>query len=121
VRTSDQQTQQRQLLSRSVNAWSRDRPAVWDREFASGPWLQLLFEANIRFVVRWKKCNKLLDSWGEARPAWEITRGKRLWDYRHLRDTYRRTSQGRGGRALCDPSDTSAAAVAGSSAPRSPA
>jgi hypothetical protein len=86
-RASDQQHQVRQLLSRSVAAWGRDVWHVWDREFASGPWLQIFFEANIRFVVRWKKRNKLLDTWGEARAAWEITRGKRSWGYRLLRDT----------------------------------
>jgi hypothetical protein len=61
---------------------------VWDREFASGPWLQILLDANIRFVLRWKKRQKLLDTWGAARKAWEITRGKRSWDYRWLRDTH---------------------------------
>jgi Transposase DDE domain len=59
-----------------------------DREFASGPWLRLMLDANIRFVLRWKKRQKLLDTWGETRKAWEITRGKRSWDYRHLRDTH---------------------------------
>src|SRR6266508_2306684 len=44
-----------------------------------------MLESNIRFVVRWKKRNKLLDWWGEARKAWEITRGKLNWEYRYLR------------------------------------
>ena len=87
-RARDQQTLVQQLLWRSVAAWGRDVRHLWDREFASGPWLQIFFEADIRFVVRWKKRNKLLDSWGEARKAWEITRGKRSWDYRWLRDSH---------------------------------
>jgi len=87
-RASDQQTQVQQLLRRSVEAWGRDVCHLWDREFASGPWLQLMLETNIRFVLRWKKRNKLLDGWGEARKAWEITRGKRSWDYRWLRDSH---------------------------------
>lgn len=87
-RASDQQTQVRHLLSRSVTAWGRHARHIWDREFASGPWLQILLEANIRFVLRWKKGNKLLDGWGEARAAWQITRGKRSWDYRWLRDQH---------------------------------
>lgn len=100
-RASDQQHQVQQLLSRSVTAWGRDVRHVWDREFASGPWLQIFFEANIRFVVRWKKRNKLLDTWGEARPAWEITRGKRSWDYRLLRDTHSGERHKVGVVALC--------------------
>jgi hypothetical protein len=87
-RASDQQTQLQQLLRRSVEAWGRDVHHIWDREFASGPWLRLMLDSNIRFVLRWKKRQKLLDSWGEARKAWEITRGKRSWDYRWLRDTH---------------------------------
>ena len=47
--------------------------------------------ANVRFVVGWKKGNKLLDNWGEARKAWERARGKRAQDYRYLRDP--RTTQ----------------------------
>jgi hypothetical protein len=88
ARTSAQQTQLLQLLRRSVDAWGRDGRHIWDREFASGPHLRLMLEHNIRFVLRWKKRNKLLDGWGEARKAWEITRGKRAWDYRYLRDTH---------------------------------
>jgi hypothetical protein len=63
----------------------RGRP---DRAFASGPWLRLMLDANSRFVLRWKKRQKLLDTWGEARKAWEIRRGKRSWEYRHLGDTH---------------------------------
>jgi hypothetical protein len=47
-----------------------------------------MLEANIRYVLRWKKRQKLLDAWGEARKAWEITRAKRSWGYRWLRDTH---------------------------------
>jgi hypothetical protein len=87
-RASDQQTHLEQLLRRSVEAWGRDVGHVWDREFATGPWLPLMLEYTIRFVLRWKKRNKLLDGWGEARKAWEITRGKRWWQYRHLHDSH---------------------------------
>ena len=78
-RASDQQTQLRQLLTRSVDAWGRDVRHIWDREFASGPWLRLMLDTNIRFVLRWKKRQKLLDSWGEARKVWEITRVNHAW------------------------------------------
>jgi hypothetical protein len=86
--TSDQHKELRQLLDRSIDAWGRDVRHLWDREFASGAWLRLMLESNIRFVLRWKKRNKLLDSWGEARKTWEITRGKRSWQYRHLQDSH---------------------------------
>jgi hypothetical protein len=100
-RASDQKRQLQQLLSRSVAAWGRDVRHLWDREFASGAWLQIFFEANIRFVVRWKKRNKLLDTWGEARKAWEITRGKRSWEHRWLYDRHTGQRQKVGVVAVC--------------------
>lgn len=87
-RASDQRTQLREMLERSRQAWGRQVRHIFDREFASGPWLQTFLAANIRVVVRWKKRQKLLDGWGEARKAWEITRGKRSWNYRYLRDSH---------------------------------
>lgn len=53
-RASDQQTQLRQLLTRSVEAWGRDVRHLWDREFASGRWLCLMLEYKIRFVLRFQ-------------------------------------------------------------------
>lgn len=74
------------LLERCQQQWAGRVWHIFDRGYASGPWLQTFLEAHIRFVVRWKKGQKLLDNWGEARKAWEIARGKRAWDYRQLRD-----------------------------------
>ena len=88
AQATDQQTELRSLLTQSVRTWGRTPLHLWDREFASGAWLQVMLEANIRFVLRWKKRQKLLDGWGDARKAWEITRGKRSWDYRYLRDSH---------------------------------
>jgi hypothetical protein len=64
---------------------------IWDRGYAGSGWIQAALAANVRFVVRWKKGNKLLDNWGEERKAGAIGRGKRSSDYRMLRDT--RTKQ----------------------------
>jgi hypothetical protein len=101
ARASDQRTLVQKLLARSVTAWGRHVRHIWDREFASGPWLCLMLEANIRFVLRWKKGNKLLDGWGEERKAWQITRGKRSWDYRLLRDQHTRQLHKVGVVAVC--------------------
>jgi hypothetical protein len=87
-RANDQRTHLGGLLTRSVTAWGRSVWHMLDREFASAYWVCLLLDLKLRFVVRWKKRNKLLDGWGEARPAWQITRGKRSWEYRQLRDSH---------------------------------
>ena len=98
---SDHHTQVRQLLHRTAQAWGRQVRHVWDRGFASGPWLAELLSADICFVLRWKKGQKLLDGWGEARKAWEITRGKRSWAYRSLRDQHTGTRHKVGVVAVC--------------------
>jgi hypothetical protein len=75
------------LLERSASAWGRRVCHIWDRGYAGSSWLQVALSANVRFVVRWKKGNKLLDNWGEERKASAIGRGKRSQSYRSLRDT----------------------------------
>lgn len=75
-----------ELLKQCVEVWGSSVLHVFDRGYASAPWLETLLEGKLRFVVRWKKRNKLLDNWGEARKAWEITRGKRSQSYRYLLD-----------------------------------
>jgi Transposase DDE domain len=75
------------LLDRSATAWGRRVRHIWDRGYAGSGWIQAALSANVRFVVRWKKRNKLLDNWGEERKASAIGRGKRSQSYRYLRDT----------------------------------
>ena len=79
-----------QLLTRCVAQWGRSVWHIWDRGFASRRWLQPVLEHNLRFVVRWKKGNHLLDRWGEKRLAWQHTRGKRSWSTRQVRDSHTR-------------------------------
>jgi Transposase DDE domain len=83
--TTQRDVEQR-LLDRCALAWGQSVRHVWDRGYAGSPWVQAAITATVRFVVRWKKGNKLLDNWGEARKAWEIARGKRSIEYRMLRD-----------------------------------
>ena len=59
-RASDQQSEVRSLLTQSVRAWGRTVVHIWDREFASAAWVCQMIDTNSRFVLRWKKRNKLL-------------------------------------------------------------
>jgi len=77
-----------QLLLRCRKQWGRQVWHIFDRGYAAAQWLIQLLETNLRFVMRWKKGNKLLDRWGEERKAWEIARGQRSWGYRMLRDPH---------------------------------
>ena len=85
---TDRRTQEQQLLARCARAWGQQVIHLFDRGFASGPWLIALAAVNARFILRWKNGQKLLDAWGEERKAWEIGRGKRTWGVRWLRDSH---------------------------------
>jgi hypothetical protein len=74
-----QQQQQRALLSKAAQQWGRTVRHVFDRGYGTGPWLWHLSVSHVRFVVRWKKGNKLRDLAGQERKAWELARGKRCW------------------------------------------
>lgn len=80
---------QEDLLRESARLWGRQVRHVFDRGYGTGPWLASLSHSRVRFVVRWKKGNKLLDAAGQSRKAWEIARGKRPWgEARLLWDTH---------------------------------
>src|SRR6059058_4036261 len=84
-----QRQQQHVLLSQVAQRWGRQVRHVFDRGYGNGPWLWLLWRYQLRFVVRWKKGNKLIDACGQERKAWEIARGKRAWgEARLLWDTH---------------------------------
>jgi hypothetical protein len=83
---SEMRTLEQQLLLRCALAWGMQVWHIWDRGYAGSAWIQTALSAPVRFVVRWKKGNKLLDNWGEERKAWQIARGKRSQSYRYLRD-----------------------------------
>ncbi len=87
--SGQQRHQQQSLLSQAALRWGRKVRHVFDRGYGTGPWLWHLWMSRVRFVVRWKKGNKLIDASGQERKAWEIARGKRPWgEARLLWDTH---------------------------------
>ena len=87
-RASDQRSEIFSLLELCSADWGRQVRHIFDRGFASAAWITTVVQHDSRFVLRWKKGQKLLDNWGQARKAWQITRGKRSQDYRWLRDSH---------------------------------
>jgi len=77
------------FLHRCSRMWGQRVLHVWDRGYASSPWLGLAFRHNTRFVLRWKTKQKLVDGKGK-RNAWKITRGKRSMEHRLIRDARRK-------------------------------
>jgi len=80
---------QEELLSQVAQRWGKQVRHIFDRGYGHGPWLWQLWRYRLRFVVRWKKGNQLIDASGQPRKAWEIARGKRPWgEARLLWDTH---------------------------------
>jgi hypothetical protein len=77
-------------LKEVVSHWGQRVIHVFDRGYAGAPWLDVLFEHGVRFVMRWPMRFKLSTANGETRQASQIANRKRCVDYRMLRDTRRR-------------------------------
>ena len=87
-----QRQHQQGLLDKAARLWGRKVRHVFDRGYGTGPWLWRLWRCQVRFVVRWKKGNRLMDATGHERKAWQIARGKRSWgkEAKLLWDTHAR-------------------------------
>jgi hypothetical protein len=87
---SDKGSRHEQLLTRLANEFGQQVIHVFDRGFAGASWLSLAFQYPIRFVVRWPKAYKLLDTNAQLRKAWKIAQGKRSWQHDYIFDARRR-------------------------------
>jgi Transposase DDE domain len=81
------------LLQTLAVRWGRQVVHVWDRGFAGEPWISAALAHHARFIIRWKKGNKLVDAQGMLKKAWEISRGKRSVDHRLIYDCRRRCNR----------------------------
>jgi hypothetical protein len=88
--TSSRLREETALLQTLASHWARQVVHVWDRGFAGEPWISAAVAHHVRFIVRWKKGNKLVDASGMLKKAWEISRGKRSMDHRMIYDCRRR-------------------------------
>lgn len=77
------------LLQQAAQAWGSQVIHLFDRGYASGPWLATFFELQIRFIVRWRNSYNLQDARGVRKPG-EMCRGKRSFAHRQLWDARRR-------------------------------
>lgn len=74
------------LLEKCAAAWGKAVLHIFDRGFAGAPWLEALARTDARFVMRWKKGNRLQDLLGNEAPAWMLVRGKKTRQSRMVRD-----------------------------------
>ncbi|MEZ4668886.1 MAG: transposase [Anaerolineae bacterium] len=86
---SDKRAEETKLLHRCSRLWGRTVVHIWDRGYASSPWLHRVFQHNLGFILRWPKRYQLVDAKGNHN-AWKIVRGKRSLDHRLIWDARRR-------------------------------
>jgi hypothetical protein len=60
-------TQEEALLRKCVRQWGNMLLHIFDRGYASGPWIQLLRCLKVRFVIRWKKGHIFCDAKGDEK------------------------------------------------------
>jgi hypothetical protein len=86
---SQRREEEQALLKRCWQAWGQQVIHIWDRGFASIPWLGLVLHYRLRFIVRWPKRFRLVNLKGEWVNAWKVTRGKRSMGHRNIWDSRR--------------------------------
>jgi hypothetical protein len=78
--------QEEALLRTCVRKWGDLLFHVFDRGYASGPWLQLLQTLRVKFVIRWKKGHYFRDANGAQKKLWQIGQGKRYVGHKLIFD-----------------------------------
>jgi hypothetical protein len=76
-----------ELLRTCVRKWGSLLTHVFDRGYASGPWIAKLQGLRVKFVIRWVKKHKFFDAEGREKKLWEITRGKKYRAHKEIFDT----------------------------------
>lgn len=74
------------LLRVVVRKWGSLLVHVFDRGYASGPWLEVLATYRVRFVIRWVKKHVFFTAAGEEKKLWQIGQGKKYLAHKEIRD-----------------------------------
>ncbi|OLE56601.1 MAG: hypothetical protein AUG74_18895 [Bacteroidetes bacterium 13_1_20CM_4_60_6] len=80
--------QEEMLLRRCVRQWGDLLLHIFDRGYASGPWLGVLQSLRTKFVIRWKKGHVFFDEKGEEKKLWQIGLGKKYRAHKEIRDPH---------------------------------
>jgi hypothetical protein len=80
--------QEEEMVRKCVRKWGNILLHVFDRGYASGPWIQFLQSLNVKFVIRWIKKHKFFDANGVEKKLWEIGRGKKYRAHKEIFDVH---------------------------------
>jgi hypothetical protein len=74
------------LLRKCVRQWGDILLHIFDRGYASGPWIQVLQSLKVKFVIRWKKGHFFFNANGEEKKLWQIGQGKKYFAHKEIYD-----------------------------------
>jgi hypothetical protein len=83
-----QRQKEEEMLRSVVRKWGDILIHVFDRGYASGPWLQLLQKLQVKFVIRWKKDHFFRDKNGNEKKLWQIGQGKKYLAHKLIYDIH---------------------------------
>ena len=75
-----------EILRLLVRKWGPLLTFVFDRGYASGPWLQVLEKLGVTFIIRWIKTHLFTDQEGKQKHLWQIGHGKKYLAHKLIRD-----------------------------------
>jgi hypothetical protein len=78
--------QEEEVVRVLVRHWGPLLTFVFDRGYASGPWLSVLQKFRIKFIIRWIKNHVVYDQEGREKKVWQIGLGKKYRAHKLLRD-----------------------------------
>jgi hypothetical protein len=76
--------QEEEMLRKCVKKWGGLLVHVFDRGYASGPWIHLLQSLKVKFVIRWIKKHHFYDSNGAEKKLWQIGQGKKYRAHKQI-------------------------------------
>jgi hypothetical protein len=76
------------MLKKCVRQWGDILLHIFDRGYASGPWIQVLQSLRVKFVIRWKKGLFFFNAKGEEKKLWQIGQGKKYLAHKQIYDVH---------------------------------
>jgi hypothetical protein len=80
--------QEEMLLRKCIRQWGDILLHIFDRGYASGPWIKVLQSLRVKFVIRWKKGHFFFNAKGEEKKLWQIGQGKKYLTHKEIHDLY---------------------------------
>ncbi|GAC1368504.1 MAG: hypothetical protein NVS2B12_27350 [Ktedonobacteraceae bacterium] len=85
--------EEERLLSKVAGKWGRNVLHIFDRGYAGGPWLEMMWRYHVHFLIRWKKGHHFFDENGEEKSLGQIGKTKRSWGHRMIWDEQKKENR----------------------------